>query len=826
MKRSNIKHFATLGAILIALVLIASTVVPSFIGISFGQVAEAVSQIDSYYSSLDTSKTGSAFRADLYDLIKSTHTKETTYDGLREVYKTADADPNKKGNIILFYTGTSVAFSGSFQNVNREHVWPKDAGRAFPAESKAGSDAHHLRPCDQVLNSTRGSKSFDIVPQTTNNIVKQNGSTSYGNLCYTSGNFFYPGEGYRGATARILFYVQTRWGDEWNLKFVDSAGECKTIGKISTLLQWHLQEPPTAEEIRRNEVIFGIQGNRNPFIDHPEYATQIYCYDGQSYNTKLQEVAKQYGDYEDTDVESITLSPSSLNIAVGQSAQISAAVSPSGANKAIEWTSSNKSVATVDGNGKVTALSGGYTTIIATSKKTPSVKATLDVIVKSVTGINISGNPVQTSYYEGDTFNPQGLTVTATYSDGSTGTLTNEACTWLDAGTKLPTLSKGTTGVICKVGGVEQQFNGIVVNQAVGKTETFNRSSFNTTTNSYGWNTWSSGTIEGQAFMYPGRTDSIQMNNSQQAYYIFNTTPIPGQLISITIKAQGTKDWEIRTSTTPYDSTASGYPKTGTSHGIQSATSDGTTWTLNTSDPYFTINYLGSKATYIDSITISFGGSAGEDCEHSYTSVVTPPTCSQNGYTTHTCSKCGNSYMDNYVDALGHQWSDWSVKTPATCTASGLEERVCQRDGCGHKETRVISALGHSWGEWHAIDEDTEEHTCSVCGHSETRAIGSVDEDVERFINEVNAIGNATSQSDKFNAIKTALATYQSFDQDTKALVAEHYATLSAHIEVYNNNVDAINKVHSNATQSAMLLLGGSISAFAAILYLLRRTML
>lgn len=53
---------------------------------------------------------------------------------------------------------------------------------------------------------------------------------------------------------------------------------------------------PTEEEIRRNEAVFGLQGNRNPFIDHPEYAAQIYCYDGESYNNALQQVLAESDD--------------------------------------------------------------------------------------------------------------------------------------------------------------------------------------------------------------------------------------------------------------------------------------------------------------------------------------------------------------------------------------------------------------------------------------------------------------------------------------------------------------------------------------------------
>ena len=263
-------------------------------------VVNASDEVDSYYSSIDFNQTGLDLRKEVRDLIISTHTNNTTYKGLASAFKTADADVNKSGNIIWFYTGTSVGFDGfgsTNGSTNREHVWPKDGGKAFSEESECGSDAHHLRPTEAQLNSTRGSLSFDEVSPTTANIVKQNGSTSYANLCYKSGGFFYPGKGYRGATARILMYVQTRWGDRFNLRFVDSAGNCKTIGKISTLMKWHLTEPVTDEEIRRNEAVYKLQGNRNPFIDHPELASKIYCNDGGVYNNALKKVVEQYGDY-------------------------------------------------------------------------------------------------------------------------------------------------------------------------------------------------------------------------------------------------------------------------------------------------------------------------------------------------------------------------------------------------------------------------------------------------------------------------------------------------------------------------------------------------
>lgn len=302
----------------------------TLIGISLGEtifdsdvLVVSADSIDNYYSKLDDNKNGNDFRSELAALITNTHTYETTYDDLREVFKVSDADPDKPGNIIWFYSGTSVSYSGfgsANGTTNREHVWPKEGGKAFPAKSKAGSDAHHLRPAEFQLNTIRNNLSFGVVEQTKANIVKQDGSTSYDNLCYTENGLFYPGEGYRGATARILMYVQTRWGNEYDLKFVDEAGNCKTIGKISDLLKWHLEEPVTEAEIARNEAVYKIQGNRNPFIDHPEYATKIYCYDGEEYNTTLQSIAKEGVIDSNINLVSISLSgtPTKLEYTEGE----------------------------------------------------------------------------------------------------------------------------------------------------------------------------------------------------------------------------------------------------------------------------------------------------------------------------------------------------------------------------------------------------------------------------------------------------------------------------------------------------------------------------
>ena len=77
--------------------------------------------------------------------------------------------------------------------------------------------------------------------------------------------------------------------------------------------------------------------------------------------------------------------------------------------------------------------------------------------------------------------------------------------------------------------------------------------------------------------------------------------------------------------------------------------------------------------------------------EHSYTAVVTPPTCTEKGYTTHTCS-CGDSYVDTYVDALGHDWDSGTVTKQPTATETGVRTYTCTR--CSVTKTETIPATG------------------------------------------------------------------------------------------------------------------------------------
>ena len=103
-----------------------------------------------------------------------------------------------------------------------------------------------------------------------------------------------------------------------------------------------------------------------------------------------------------------------------------------------------------------------------------------------------------------------------------------------------------------------------------------------------------------------------------------------------------------------------------------------------------TVDAINTKyASYSSSSYASFR--CVEAHEHSYTAVVTPPTCTAKGYTTHTCA-CGDSYVDTYVDALGHAWDSGKVTKQPTATETGVRTYTCTR--CSATKTETIPATG------------------------------------------------------------------------------------------------------------------------------------
>lgn len=215
--------------------------------------------------------TGSALKSKLHDIISNNTV--LSYDQVWDGIKDVDEDPQNTNNVVLLYQGTSSPKSnngGDVDNWNREHVWAKSHGD-FGTSNGPGTDLHHLRPTDVTVNSDRGNLDFD-------NGGSENDEAP-GN--YSDSDSWEPRDEVKGDVARMIFYMAVRYeaGDRVNLEVNDQVnnGSNPYMGRMSVLKQWSQQDPPDAFEQRRNERIFdNWQGNRNPFIDHPEWVESIW----------------------------------------------------------------------------------------------------------------------------------------------------------------------------------------------------------------------------------------------------------------------------------------------------------------------------------------------------------------------------------------------------------------------------------------------------------------------------------------------------------------------------------------------------------------------
>ena len=218
----------------------------------------------------------SALYKSLQKLMSSTQTDSVSYRSLTKYWPTTD-------NNILFYADQT----GS--GYNREHVWPKS--RASFYQKNGGCDLHHLRPADQTINSTR----YNYTMGNVNGVINGCSTANYGGrtvLWYSAGNDLVEvRDNVKGDVARILLYVYCRWGQpnlyqnvaEKDLPAFDSDDDAnngkKVIESLDTLLKWCKSDPVDTWEMTRNDEVQNVQGNRNVFIDYPEYAWLVFGQD-------------------------------------------------------------------------------------------------------------------------------------------------------------------------------------------------------------------------------------------------------------------------------------------------------------------------------------------------------------------------------------------------------------------------------------------------------------------------------------------------------------------------------------------------------------------
>jgi len=219
--------------------------------------------------------TGDALKSGLHTLI-ATNTN-TSYDGSKAyMFQTLD---NVSNVVRCVYTGKDYTVSSSYDgssDPNTEHTFAQSWFGTTDA-SKKKADLHHLFPTNSVVNSSRGNLPFDVVTNVGTTFPSFNGYVSKRGTNAAGKTVFEPADQHKGDLARALLYFSVRYNMSLSIDGVDM---------LPTLITWNSADPVDTKESTRNANIYSFMGNRNPFVDHPEYVSSIWG--GSTANTTIQ----------------------------------------------------------------------------------------------------------------------------------------------------------------------------------------------------------------------------------------------------------------------------------------------------------------------------------------------------------------------------------------------------------------------------------------------------------------------------------------------------------------------------------------------------------
>lgn len=267
------------------------------------QTYEVSTDINAYYSSLNTGSSGTDFLDKLRSFNLGKRKRTTGYgsggtnaNDSTFIYTDYDPTTAKKDSngqvygtqILSFYSGKSTT------SFNKEHVWPKSHGG-----DKVEADIFMARPTISAENSDRGNSFY--VEGMCHSSNGWDPWTAFGDNigCYQN-------EAIRGECARIIFYccaASNALNLETNNKPTTYATSA-TMGNLADMLKWNALYPVNEREMRRQDGGQYLQGNRNPFVDHPEWAAKIWA----DYDEKTRAVVDTYGDGSGKQVSSLSIS--------------------------------------------------------------------------------------------------------------------------------------------------------------------------------------------------------------------------------------------------------------------------------------------------------------------------------------------------------------------------------------------------------------------------------------------------------------------------------------------------------------------------------------
>ncbi len=570
----------------------------------------------------------SNLKSSLHHLMTNSHKKITSYADCRDYVFRVDCEQNDTSHATTLYTSYRMT------SADWSPSWACNREHVWPQSlggnntNGGGADLHHIRPAEAGVNSSRGNKLYG-----------------------ESKGFYEPLDNVKGDVARIILYVYVRWDADWGATDVT-----KVFESVDILLDWCELDPVDTWEMGRNEVVQSIQGNRNVFIDYPELAWHLF----------------------------------GREVPEGM-------VTPS-----------------------CSALNGEIPTFSPETETDPPEEET-DAPVGSPNSVAIFdfGENGGASHNDGTD-----ITSTKSYTDGDyTLTLTGPNKLYGGArdakGNSCLKLgsSKATGGFNFKV---PDDVDEVIIYAAQYKV---NKSAVTINGTKYTLTTASNNGEYTPLTIDTSKTKTVTVTTvSGSTRCMINTIEFISHRVVTEPETEAPHTHDYTTVVTAPTCTEKGYTTytcitcAHTYQGDEVASlghdyKDTVTPPICTEKGYTTHTCSRCNDSYTDSQVDALGhnGGAAADCTtdqtctlcgillsgklgHDYKDTVTAPTCTEKGYTTHTCSRCNDSYTDSETDALGHTAGDWIIDTEAAPGAEGSKHKECTI--CGTTlETAVIEAL-------------------------------------------------------------------------------------------------------------------------------------
>ena len=244
-------------------------------------VTTAIAQSD-YYKSVDGTKGGATLKTALYNLIKN-HKKISYGSGEDKTwgafYTTDAVVENGQRRVLDMYSNEKRYFGSkgsAVSGMNIEHSVAKSWWGG--TQNNAYCDIHHLNPSDQNANSHKSNYPLGELTS----VSWDNGVTFVGkaNIDGSSMNAYEPCDEYKGDFARVFMYMFTCYQDlTWEYTWMNYEKSTYPTLKpwaVELLLKWHKQDPVSEKEVNRNNAVYAVQGNRNPYVDFPQLADYVW----------------------------------------------------------------------------------------------------------------------------------------------------------------------------------------------------------------------------------------------------------------------------------------------------------------------------------------------------------------------------------------------------------------------------------------------------------------------------------------------------------------------------------------------------------------------